>query len=81
MACFFGCFLVVVCWVLCLVFVFVCLLFVVFGFRLLVFVLLMRPGNTHWTMYRSAIALFCDPSILTDMHGNLPISFWQVETC
>ena len=41
----------------------------------------MRPGNIHWTMYRSAIALFCDPSIVTDIHGNLPISFRQVQTC
>ena len=32
-------------------------------------------------MYRSAIALFCDPSILTDMHGNLSISFRQIQIC
>ena len=27
------------------------------------------------------IALFCNLSILTDMHGNLSISFRQVQTC
>ena len=52
-----------------------------FWFRLVFCVLLMRPGNAHWTMYRSAIALFCGPFTLTGMHGNLPISFRQVQTC
>ena len=66
---------------LCVVLVFVCLFFLCLWFRLLVCVLLMRPGHAHWTMYRSAIALFCGPSTLTDMHGNLPISFRQVQTC
>ena len=66
-----------------------CFLVFVFGFCFCVFALfvvfgsacwllsLMRPGNSH----RSAIALFCDPSVLTDMYGNLSISFRQVQTC
>ena len=60
-ACFFGCcffcFLFVVGFVF--VFVFVCLFFVWFLFPLGVCVLLTRPRNAHWIMYRSAIALFC----------------------
>ena len=41
------------------VFVLVCLFFVCFLFPLGVCVLLTWPGNAHWTMYRSTIALFC----------------------
>ena len=56
MVCFFGCcfFLLVFVFGFCLC---VCS-FCGFWFRLLFCVLLMRPGNAHWTMYRSAIASF-----------------------
>ena len=58
---------------LCLVFVCVSALFCVFcvfWFGLLFFCFAHEAWNALWTMYRSAIALFCDPSTLTVMHGN-----------